>query len=189
MRARSKLFIGNVVSAGSNAIVYVGKYNSEVREPRWASPSRAAPASLCSAARAPCARGAALTGRARRPGRPSGPPKARARRGGAPLAPRVARPPASHWPRTRPRGQLAHAAGGHPSAEPTRRAAQLVAVKVMRVEKMATSRAYQDYIKECNILHKARRWAAQAVAGPLRSPLPTLRRAPGGCHALLLLRR
>ena len=28
---RSKLFIGNVVSAGSNAIVYVGKYNNEVR--------------------------------------------------------------------------------------------------------------------------------------------------------------
>ncbi len=33
---------------------------------------------------------------------------------------------------------------------------QLVAVKVLRIEKLALSRAYQDYIKECDILHKAR---------------------------------
>jgi hypothetical protein len=50
-------------------------------------------------------------------------------------------------------------------------------VKVLRVEKMATSRAYADYIKECTILHKARRGAARprgrraAAAKPLVPPL------------------
>jgi hypothetical protein len=52
------------------------------------------------------------------------------------------------------------------------RAAQLVAVKVLRVEKMATSRTYQDYIKECHILHKARRAARAAPRRSARAPLP-----------------
>ena len=58
------------------------------------------------------------------------------------------------------RRKRARQTGGR-SADRQPPGSQLVAVKVMRIEKMATSRAYQDYIKECNILHKARRVAAQ----------------------------
>ena len=57
VRRRSKLFIGNVVSAGSNAIVYVGKYNNEVR----ATPGRS-PAVPCSRAGALRAAGALAPG-------------------------------------------------------------------------------------------------------------------------------
>jgi len=54
----------------------------------------------------------------------------------------------------------------------------------MRIEKMATSRAYQDYIKECNILHKARRQAAHR-ARPRGRLLSWLRRGRTACRPAL----
>ncbi len=56
----------------------------------------------------------------------------------------------------------------------------------MRIEKMATSRAYLDYIKECNILHKARTRAARRALGPHCTWMPSLRRALGGCARAFL---
>ena len=62
VRRRSKLFIGNVVSAGSNAIVYVGKYNNEVSHARPFSGGTPLPrgGSARAAAWAPGAPGCAL---------------------------------------------------------------------------------------------------------------------------------